>query len=382
MFSPFTIPFTLLAALGSTAILFAGLYFLWGWWAGVVVGTGYLIGALGMLALTFLGRYLALAIFGRAGDDEPNADRTGASLRVARPDGSEIHVEMYGPEHGPRVILTHGWGLNSTAWYYIRRELASRFRVVVWDLPGLGMSSAPRTGDFHLEKLASDLEAVIEQTGEGPAVLVGHSIGGMIMLTFAKRFPQQLGRTVAGMALLNTTYENPVRTTTAHRLFETLQKPLLEPVLHVAIWTSPVFHLMSWLSYLNGSSIVISALTGFGGNQTRGQLDFATRLTTQASPGVLARGTLGMFKYDARSILRFVHVPVLLITGHVDRLTVPEASRFLRDTLPHAELIKVRPAGHMTVLEHHERIAAELADFCEWRAEPLEREPGQIQRAA
>jgi pimeloyl-ACP methyl ester carboxylesterase len=187
---------------------------------------------------------------------------------------------------------------------------------------------------------------------------------------------------VAGMALLNTTYMNPVRTTTAHRLFEALQKPFLEPVLHLAVWLSPLFHAMSWLSYLNGSSIVISALTGFGGDQTRGQLDLATRLTTEASPGVLARGTLQMFAYDARSILRFLLAPVLVISGNVDRLTIPEASRFLRDVLPRAELLKVRPAGHMSLLEQHERIAAELQDFCQWRLESVGQDEEFMQRAA
>ena len=70
-------------------------------------------------------------------------ERGGSTDRVVRYDGSEIHVELYGDPAAPPVVLTHGWGMNSTAWYYAKRQLADRFRLIVWDLPGLGESRGP-----------------------------------------------------------------------------------------------------------------------------------------------------------------------------------------------------------------------------------------------
>jgi hypothetical protein len=51
------------------------------------------------------------------------------------------------------------------------------------------------------------------------------------------------------MVLAHTTYTNPVRTTAKHRLYTALQKPVLEPLLHLAIWLSPVLWLLNVLSY-------------------------------------------------------------------------------------------------------------------------------------
>ena len=50
----------------------------------------------------------------------------------------ELRVESYGREDAPPIILTHGWGANSTEWDYLKKELADDFRLIVWDLPGLG----------------------------------------------------------------------------------------------------------------------------------------------------------------------------------------------------------------------------------------------------
>ena len=109
--------------------------------------------------------------------------------------------------------MTHGWGCNSTEWFYPKKSLAGRFRLIVWDEPGLGLSKKPDNNDYRLEKLAGDLEALFAFAGDRPACLVGHSIGGMITLTFCKVFPKALGRRVAGLVLAHTSHTNPVRTT-------------------------------------------------------------------------------------------------------------------------------------------------------------------------
>ena len=112
--------------------------------------------------------------------------------------------------------------------------------------------------------------------------------------------------------LAHTTYTNPVRTTAKHRLYSALQKPVLEPLLHLAIWLSPVLWLLNVLSYLNGSAHHSTARHSFAGTQTRQQVQFVTRCLLHTSPAVLARGMLGMLRYDATSTLATLDVPVLL----------------------------------------------------------------------
>jgi pimeloyl-ACP methyl ester carboxylesterase len=284
-------------------------------------------------------------------------------VRLPRPDGAELYVETYGPPEALPLIFTHGAGANSTSWYYAKHSLADRFRVIVWDFPGVGRSRGPRTGDYQLERHAQDLRAVLDLAGERPAVLIGHSMGGMVIQTFCRLFPDLLSTRVAGLVLVDTSPTNPTRTTTGAGFFRAIQQPLLTPLLHLVAWVWPLVWVMNWLSYFNGSSHVTTMLTGFAGSESRGQLDLATRYTALVSPAVLAHQTLAMFRYDASDVLEQLRLPVLLLTGHLDRMIVPETSRHMQAAIPGSGLETLTPAGHMAIFERHEQFTDAVGGF-------------------
>jgi pimeloyl-ACP methyl ester carboxylesterase len=283
--------------------------------------------------------------------------------RLGRPDGSELQVECYGPEDAPPIILTHGWGTDRTEWDYLRPALAGRFRLIAWDLPGLGCSIRPASQDYRLENLAHDLEAVLGLAGDRPAVLLGHSIGGMIILTFCRLFPGALGTRVRGLALVQTTYTNPVRTTTLASLFTALERPVLVPLLRLTIFLSPLVWLTNWLSYLNGSAHLSTIGSGFAGTETWKQVDHFTRLGVKAWPAVLARGMFGMLRYDATATLKTIPVPTLVIAGDQDPVCKPQASDRMHQEIPGSQLTVLQPARHMGLVEHHKRFAERVSQF-------------------
>jgi pimeloyl-ACP methyl ester carboxylesterase len=362
-FTPFVLPITWLVGLLSLALFGGGAYLIWLWYVGAVVGAGYLVAGCASVIWTLAGRWIVLTLWRRPGVDEPDGTRTDAFETVRRPDGTELRVEVYGRPDGPTIVLTHGWGTTSTEWYYARRALGERFRVIVWDLRGVGKSRGPSDGNYRLETMAQDLEAVVDLAGERPVVLLGHSMGGMITQIFCRRLRDELRRRVAGLILVNTTYTNPALTTSFSGFCRAMQGPLLTPLLYLAIWLSPLVRLMNWLSYLNGSAHIQSALTGFTGYETRGQLDFTAWYTPLYSPGVLARGALATFDFDETATLPTIDVPTLVVTGHLDRVLVPEASVRIRDLIPTARLEILRPAGHMGLLEQHVRFNEVVARF-------------------
>jgi pimeloyl-ACP methyl ester carboxylesterase len=359
-FAPFPLLFTWLVGLLSMAVLGGGLYLVWTWYVGALVGTVYLVFGLVMTVLSLTGRWIVL-VFHPRGSDEPHTLQPESQVRLHRPDGTSLFVERYGPPDAPAIVLTHGAGANRTSWYYVIRALSERYRVIVWDMPGLGHSQKPRRGDYSLERHAQDLDAVLGVAGGQPAVLVGHSMGGMVVLTFCRLFPQHLGTRVRALGLVDTSYTNPAHTTTARGFIRAIQKPVLEPLLHITAWIAPVAWLMSWLGYLNGSSHLLGMVFGFAGSQTRGQLDLATRYNPLAWPGVQARETLAMFRYDATPVLSTIAVPTLVFTGDVDRLIVPETARFMADAVPRARLARLAPAGHMAVFERQDELVSDLA---------------------
>ena len=179
------------------------------------------------------------------------------------------------------------------------------------------------------------------------------------MQTYDRLFPEQLGTRVAGLILVDTTYTNPVKTCILSGLVRKLQKPLLEPVLYL----TTVLWAMTWLSYLNGSLYINVELSGFTGGETRGQLSFAGLLSALGSPGVLARGTLGMFKFDETDTLAKIHVPVLVVCGDVDIATKPVASDRMMAELPNAERVTLKPGGHMALMERNQQFAVAVSTF-------------------
>jgi pimeloyl-ACP methyl ester carboxylesterase len=314
--------------------------------------TAMLVAGLTLLLWTFFGALILRLILGSkkrepSGLEPPRMTREGAVQRLQRPDGSELQVEFYGPADGPPIVLTHGWGMNSTEWHYLKRELTDHFRLIVWDLPGLGLSTRPDNRDYSLENLARDLEAVLGLAGGNPAILLGHSIGGMITQTFCRLFPEALGTRVRGLVLAHTTHTNPVRTVKGAPIFTALERPILVPLLYLTIWLSPLVWLMTWMSYLNGTAHLGTKLTGYAGTESWDQVEWATSYMLQAPPAVLARGMFGMLKYDATQTLPKIKIPTLVIPGDQDPICKADASEFIHKKVPRSKLQPLTPARQL-----------------------------------
>ncbi|GAB7533146.1 alpha/beta hydrolase [Pseudomonas sp. 3A(2025)] len=86
--------------------------------------------------------------------------------------------------NGPvTLIFGHGFGCDQRMWRFVAPSFANRFRVVLYDLVGSGGSDLSmyfRHKYERLEGYARDLLEVIEQFGQGPVILIGHSVSAMI----------------------------------------------------------------------------------------------------------------------------------------------------------------------------------------------------------
>ena len=211
--------------------------------------------------------------------------------------------------------------------------------------------------------MARVLAAVVAMAGQKPVVLVGHSIGGMINLTYCRLFPEQLGHSIAGIVQVDTSYTNPVTTAKDASINEALQKPVGEPVLQAFTVLSPLVRAMNWLSYQNGTAHLMNAQSAFAGSETWGQVDLIARYGFESSPEVVARGTLGMFHWDAKPELARITVPVLILVGQQDTTTLPSASVFMQHRIPRATLQSVSPSAHYGLLEQNEIYNSAIARF-------------------
>lgn len=360
-----------MATLLSLVVLAAAGYALWSWYEGDIArdanGALYRVRddwrlwtGLGLLAWSFLGRVAVAPFLARRDVRPTRPERSNGTMRPSST-GSSLYVETHGAPDAPPIIFTHGWGMDSTFWFYARRDLADDFRLILWDLPGLGRSKPGGGQAIALSAFAADLATLLETCGPRPAVLVGHSIGGMTVQTLIRDRPELQAR-LAGVVLLNTTYTNPLKTMILSGLLTALRRPVLEPIVHLTIWLSPLVWLSKWQSYLSGSTHMAMRL-GCGRSVTRSQLGHVALLSTRASPAVEARGDLAMFHWDADEALRNLRVPALVIGGDKDIVTKLEASRTIAAETELATLQIVDGVNHMGPMERAEAYNAMIADF-------------------
>jgi pimeloyl-ACP methyl ester carboxylesterase len=114
--------------------------------------------------------------------------------------GHRLHLNCTG-SGSPTVVLEPGAGNMSSSLGWITPAVARATRVCVYDRAGRGWSEPADAAQEGLQ-IATDLHTLL-QRGQvpGPYVLAGHSFGGLYVLTFAARYPDE----VAGMALLDST---------------------------------------------------------------------------------------------------------------------------------------------------------------------------------
>ncbi len=361
-----------LLSVASLFVLAALGYLAWTWYQGDYVrdvhGTLYLVRenwrlwtVLALAAWSFGGGGILIRPLLAKRDTDPLDPKRGVGQTIPGANGASLYVEAAGPADAPVIVLTHGWGLDSTIWNYAKRDLSRRFRVITWDLPGMGLSKAPASA-VNLESFAANLKIVIRHTGADRVVLVGHSIGGMATQTLARDDHAFFNRHVAGTVLVNTTYRNPLTTMILHKLALLLRFPAIEPMMHLTMWLWPLAWLGAWKSYLDGTAHIANRL-GFGAYVTHSQLAHTTLLTIRNPQRAQAKGNLAMFGWDATGAMRSVAGPVLLLAGSADIVTKADASIAIASAAPAATVEIIDKVNHMGFLERADVYNPAIAAF-------------------
>ena len=319
----------------------------------------------GLAALILTGRWW-MPLLRRRYSDEPKPLPPTRRGTVSGTGGVRLEWEQFGPDDAPTLLLSHGWSLTHDTWYYQKKALAGEFRVIAWNMRGTGLSSAPEDGDYSLEASTDDLADIFRAVDAGRhprgVVLVGHSVGGMILPLFAARHPE-LMRSVRGLALIGGTDTHLLETMWGRQWLAPMRLWFWEPLARTMGRFPKPFEAFARLTWQMGC---VHAALMFGthvGQESRGQDDLLADRCAHFSMRAAGRGALSCFDYDARALLPTLKLPVLLLTGDCDRNMPPDIQRGMASRLPKAELVLIENCGHLSLLECHEEVSAALADF-------------------
>ncbi len=270
------------------------------------------------------------------------------------------HVTIHGRRlayrvagEGPTIVLVHGITQDSSTWEPLADHLADRARLIAVDLPGHGESDLP-AGDHSLGSYAAAVRDLMLALEEPRATLVGHSLGGGVVLQFAYQFPAMLGRLVLVDSGGLGTHVSPV--------LRAATLPGAGPVLSM-LASAPVQRTVSAIGRgLQRVGVPVDTDLTEGWSGVGGLHDPDARRAFLAT----VKAVIGLYgqRVSARDKLYLAqHVPTLIVWGARDHIIPVHHGHAAHDAIPGSRLVVLDDAGHFPHHEHPEEIAATIADF-------------------
>ncbi len=299
---------------------------------------------------------------------DPEATEPFGSLRgtalppVTSFDGTKLHVEEAGS--GNTIVFVHGYSLSLLTWHYQIRDLAPRYRLVLFDQRGHGLSQPAKDGDWSLDALAKDLDAVVRSTGAGRVVIVAHSMGGMAALKFCEIAPDTLADRVAGLVLVDTTAADlmpgmmPFLPRRIRAGLQGVQEVAMRAV--VSLDRPSVDRLRRRASDL--AWLAVRSM-GFGSNASPAQVAFVEKMLADTPVDTWMELLPAVTGVDTSKAMDLIKVPTLVVVGTRDRLTPPGAAERLVAGIPGARLGRIAGAGHCPMIESPQTFNARLRVF-------------------
>ena len=259
--------------------------------------------------------------------------------RYFQSQGLKLHFTDWGNAQAPPLLLVHGGLDHSRSWDHLAQALAADFHVVAPDLRGHGDSGWATGSSYSLADHVYDLTNLVKSEGFGKVAIVGHSMGGMVSLTYAGAFPERVSKLVVLDGVTNFPARRP--------------KPA---DVRISDWAGDLDKLAQrkihrYPTVADGAERIV----GRNPRLTRAQaLHLATHgmkrnddgsLSWKYDPYLRARAPYRLSLDDNTGLWSRIACPTLLVAASESFLPDPEKAGVMSH-FKHAELAKIAGAGH------------------------------------
>jgi 3-oxoadipate enol-lactonase len=252
---------------------------------------------------------------------------------------SRFSYEAAGDAALPPLLFLHGIGGAARAWRGQLEAFGDRYRAIAWDMPGYGRS-APLPA-VSIATLADALQAFLQQIGATKPILVGHSIGGMIVQQWLTKYPGDAAAVV--LAQTSPAFGKPDGDWQKSFIGARLG-PLDRGETMVSLAPALVRELV-------------------GDNPDAGGMVLA-RDCMAAVPEATYRATmLALLGFDQRSALKDIAVPTLVLSGSKDNNAPAPMTAKMASYIPSAKYVELEGVGHLANLERADAFNAALDQF-------------------
>ncbi|WP_083884375.1 alpha/beta fold hydrolase [Nocardia higoensis] len=291
----------------------------------------------------------------------PDPDSRPVSVRTD--DGVTLAVRVSGPDDAPlTLVFAHGHCLHTESWSLLCARLRTRWgrdvRMICYDHRGHGESGEGHPATYTIDQLARDLDTVLRAVAPaGPIVLVGHSMGAMVLLAYSRLFAEMIGARVVGVGLI----AGAATGLTDIGLGRFLHRYTVTS-LQTAIRRAP----RAMQASRKLSRYLFEPLTR--GSDTGARtisphlLAVATTVLNETPLLTMAGFLTSLIHFDEiAGLYRLGAVPTLVLAGSAD-IVVPFAhSVVLASQLGDCELVRVEGGSHSVIGERTEEVAEAIA---------------------
>ncbi|MBW2985396.1 alpha/beta hydrolase [Candidatus Woesearchaeota archaeon] len=262
-------------------------------------------------------------------------------------DKTDIHyVYKKGNQVIPTLIFLHGWGHNYTVW---NKEIdyfnKVGYNTIALDLRGHGKSGNPKKlSAYSMESFAKDVNHIIKKEKIELPVLIGHSLGGMIVLKFMELFPKK----AKSIILIDTTYRNPWKDSQIIKQIKltNFNRNLFKHIFENRELRKKHFKEVDF-SKMKGHNDFFYFIRGL-------------RMTPTVS--ILAC-LKDMLNFDESNILSNIKIPTLIIEGKFDYKTPMNVAREMHKKIKDSKLVIINKGIHDTNIINPTNINKEIDKF-------------------
>ncbi|MFI7001100.1 alpha/beta fold hydrolase [Nocardia sp. NPDC050175] len=290
------------------------------------------------------------------------ADYDGHRVTVSAEDGIPISVRTFGTDSASlTVVFVHGHCLRTESWSFLRDQLLRQWgaetRMVFYDHRGHGQSGEAHPSTYTIDQLGRDLDTVLRTVAPtGPVILVGHSMGAMVVLAYSRLFPETIGTRIVGVGLI----AGAANGLTEVGLGRFLKRRAVNS-LQVAVVRAPrVMQGSKRLSRRLFEPIMRAANTGTRRVNPR-MVAVATAMLNDTPLLTMSSFLASLITFDETATLhRLGTIPALVLAGTAD-IVVPFAhSVVLASQLAGSQLVPLEGAGHSVIFERAEEVALSI----------------------
>jgi pimeloyl-ACP methyl ester carboxylesterase len=305
---------------------------------------------------------------GRPVDDEHLGALHSPGIRVEADDGTLLHVEVDelpdGADPPFTVVFSHGYALSLDSWHYQRKALRGRYRLVFWDQRGHGRSATGPPDSATIDQIGRDLARVLQAVvPEGPVVLVGHSMGGMTVMSLAEKDPEFFDERVPGVALISTSAGGLGQVDFGMpRIGPVVQR--LAPAAVKALTRTPAGIVERGRRIGSDFEALLVRRYSYASPVPASLVRFTADMIATTRLDVISEFMPTFSTHDKLAALDTLeNREVLVMVGDGDLLTPIAHSEEIVHRLPGAEHVVVKDAGHLLMLEHPRIVTMHVIDL-------------------